>query len=112
MSSSLPQDGEAERDVEEMTDRARKASALLKALSHETRLAILFMLAKHEKTVMELEALLDLPQAVVSQHLARLRLDKLVDTRREGRLIHYAVARSEICAVVDSLQEAFRQIDH
>ncbi|KAA1179342.1 winged helix-turn-helix transcriptional regulator [Rhizobium tropici] len=109
MLSSPPQGGAAEHDVEEMTDRARKASALLKALSHETRLAILFMLAKREKTVMELEALLDLPQAVVSQHLARLRLDKLVDTRREGRLIHYAVAHSEICAVVDSLRKAFCQ---
>lgn len=107
MSSSPPQGGAAEHNVEELSAKARKASAVLKALSHETRLAILFMLAKREKTVMELEALLDLPQAVVSQHLARLRLDKLVDTRREGRLIHYAVARAEICAVVTSLQEAF-----
>ena len=111
MSSSLPRRRAAKHDVEEMTDRARKASALLKALSHETRLAILFVLAKHEKTVMELEALLDLPQAVVSQHLARLRLDNLVDTRREGRLIHDAVSRSEICAVGDSLQEAVCQTD-
>ncbi|MFT4003621.1 MAG: metalloregulator ArsR/SmtB family transcription factor [Rhizobium sp.] len=109
MSSSPPQGGAEEPDIEEMTGRARKASALLKALSHETRLAILFTLARREKTVMELEALLNLPQAVVSQHLARLRLDKLVDTRREGRLIHYAVARSELCAVVDSLQKAFCQ---
>lgn len=107
MSSSPLQGGAAEHNVGEMTEKARKASALLKALSHETRLAILFMLAKREKTVMELEALLDLPQAVVSQHLARLRLDKLVDTRREGRLIHYAVASSEICSVVDALREAF-----
>ncbi|ENN89563.1 putative transcriptional regulatory protein [Rhizobium freirei PRF 81] len=107
MSSSPLQGSAAGHNVEEMTEKARKASALLKALSHETRLAILFMLAKREKTVMELEALLDLPQAVVSQHLARLRLDKLVDTRREGRLIHYAVASSEICSVVDALREAF-----
>jgi DNA-binding transcriptional ArsR family regulator len=111
MSSSPPQGGAAEHNIEEVTGKARKASALLKALSHETRLAILFMLAKREKTVMELEALLDLPQAVVSQHLARLRMDNLVDTRREGRLIHYAVARTELCAVVDSLQEAFCQSD-
>ena len=111
MSSSPPQGGAAEHNIEEVTGKARKASALLKALSHETRLAILFMLAKREKTVMELEALLDLPQAVVSQHLARLRMDNLVDTRREGRLIHYAVARTELCAVVDSLQEAFCQND-
>ncbi|NKJ06255.1 MULTISPECIES: ArsR/SmtB family transcription factor [Rhizobium] len=111
MSSSPPQGGAAEHNIEEMTGKARSASVLLKALSHETRLVILFMLAKREKTVMELEALLNLPQAVVSQHLARLRLEKLVDTRREGRLIHYAVARSEICTVVNWLQEAFCQSD-
>lgn len=111
MSSSPPQRGAVEHDIEEMAAKARRASVLLKALSHETRLVILFMLAKREKTVMELEALLNLPQAVVSQHLARLRLEKLVDTRREGRLIHYAVARSEICTVADWLQEAFCQSD-
>jgi DNA-binding transcriptional ArsR family regulator len=48
-----------------------------------------------------------LQQAVVSQHLARLRLEKLVETRREGRLVYYAVAGSEICDVVESLREFF-----
>ncbi|MBB5574061.1 MULTISPECIES: ArsR/SmtB family transcription factor [Rhizobium] len=107
MSLSPPLGGAIEHNVEELTARARRASILLKALSHETRLSILFMLAKREKTVTEIEGLLGLQQAVVSQHLARLRLEKLVDTRREGRLVYYAVASSEICAVLDSLQQSF-----
>lgn len=107
MSSSLPLGGTVEFNVEELNARARRASVLLKALSHETRLIILFMLAKSEKTVMEIEAILGLQQAVVSQHLARLRLEKLVDTRREGRLVYYAVASSEICDVIETLRHAF-----
>ncbi|MFT4183257.1 MAG: metalloregulator ArsR/SmtB family transcription factor [Rhizobium sp.] len=112
MSSSLPPGVAAELNVEELNARARRASVLLKALSHETRLIILFMLAKSEKTVMEIEAILGLQQAVVSQHLARLRLEKLVDTRREGRLVYYAVASSEICDVIETLQEAFCHHDY
>ncbi|MDL2399495.1 ArsR/SmtB family transcription factor [Rhizobium mayense] len=107
MSLCSPLDGAAEHNVEELSAKAQRASILLKALSHETRLAILFMLAKREKTVTEIEELLGLQQAVVSQHLARLRLEKLVDTRREGRLVYYAVASTEICTVVNSLQEVF-----
>jgi DNA-binding transcriptional ArsR family regulator len=107
MSLSPPPGGIAEYNVEEWNAKARRASVLLKALSHETRLIILFILAKQEKTVMEIEAILGLQQAVVSQHLARLRLEKLVETRREGRLVYYAVASSEICDVVESLREFF-----
>jgi DNA-binding transcriptional ArsR family regulator len=111
MSLSPPPGGTAEHNVEELTAKARRASVLLKALSHETRLIILFMLAKEEKTVMEIEAILGLQQAVVSQHLARLRMEKLVETRREGRLVYYAVAGSEICDVIESLREAFCGLD-
>lgn len=107
MSQLPPPSGAAEHNVEEIAAKARRASVLLKALSHETRLIILFMLAKREKTVTEIEELLGLQQAVVSQHLARLRMDQLVDTRREGRLVYYAVGNSEICAVINSLHEVF-----
>jgi DNA-binding transcriptional ArsR family regulator len=107
MSLCPPLGGAVEHDVEEISAKARRASILLKALSHETRLSILFMLAKRAKTVTEMEELLGLQQAVVSQHLARLRLDSLVDTRREGRLVYYTVANDEICTVVNSLHEVF-----
>ena len=76
---------------------------MLKALSHETRLLILWLLSEDEKSVSELERLLALPQATVSQQLARLRYDHLVSTRREGRLIHYSIADPDVATVVTSL---------
>ena len=73
-------------DAEALMDQARKASDLLKALSHETRLLILCLLSEGEKSVSELEDILDMPQATVSQQLARLRFDRLVTARRDGRV--------------------------
>jgi len=91
------------QDITLLAGQARKASDLLKALSHETRLLILWLLSENEKSVSELEQLLALPQAAVSQQLARLRYDHLVSTRREGRIIHYSIADADVSAVVTSL---------
>lgn len=94
-------------DVELLMEQARKASDLLKALSHETRLLILCLLSEGEKSVSELEDLVALPQAAVSQQLARLRFDRLVRTRREGRMIYYSMADAEVAGVVESLYNLF-----
>ena len=91
------------QDITLLAGQARKASDILKALSHETRLLILWLLSENEKSVSELEQLLALPQAAVSQQLARLRYDNLVSTRREGRIIHYSIADPDVSAVVNSL---------
>lgn len=99
--------GASREEREEIILQARKASELLKALSHETRLLILCILADGEKTVGEIEAILGLQQAVVSQQLARLRLEHLVETRRAGRLIHYRIGSSDVAAVISSLHDMF-----
>ena len=93
--------------VADMMARARDASDLLKALSHEMRLLVLCILSEGEKSVSELEAILGLPQASVSQHLARLRHDHLVATRREGRMIYYRIARPEAVAIIATLYRVF-----
>ena len=85
----------------------KKASDLLKALSHESRLLILCLLAEGEKSVSELEAIMSMPQAAVSQQLARLRFDKIVKTRRDGRVIHYSIASEEVSSLVDLLYQFF-----
>lgn len=87
--------------------QARKASDLLKSLSHETRLMILCILSEGEKSVSELEEILSMPQAAVSQQLARLRLDGLVDTRREGRMIYYSIIDYEVASVIGTLYTLF-----
>lgn len=94
-------------EFDELLEQARKASDLLKALSHESRLLILCLLAEGEKSVSELEEIMNLPQAAVSQQLARLRFDRLVNTRRDGRVIYYSIANAEISAVIGTLYELF-----
>ncbi len=94
-------------DIDEMLDNAREASEFLKALAHESRLLILCLLIEGERTVTELEHLLNLRQSAVSQQLARLRADNLVEARREGKHIYYSIARPEVAEIVGSLYHTF-----
>ena len=94
-------------DLETLLANARDASEFLKALSHEARLVILCMLTEGEKSVTEIEQILNLRQPAVSQQLARLRADGLVETRREGKNIYYSLARSEVREVIKVLHDVF-----
>jgi ArsR family transcriptional regulator len=84
------------------------AAAFLKALSHEGRLMILWHLTVGERSVTELEALLGTRQAAVSQQLARLRLEGLVSTRRDGKTIIYAIRDPKVLRQVRLMEELFR----
>lgn len=86
---------------------ARKASTLLKAMSNEHRLAIFCQLAQGEKSVGELVRLVGLSQSALSQHLARLRRDNLVKTRREAQTIYYTVASPEALSVLEQLHDLY-----
>ena len=106
-SAKSPGRAKARLDIDELVDNARDASEFLKALAHETRLLILCLLMDGEKSVGELEQKLRLRQPVVSQQLARLRADDLVETRRDGKNIYYAIARPEVGEIIGSLYRAF-----
>lgn len=86
---------------------AEDAVAFLKALSHEGRLLILFHLSEGERSVTELEQILGTKQAAVSQQLARLRLEGLVGTRREGKEIYYSIADRRVCPFLDYVYDLF-----
>lgn len=77
-------------DIKSVEGNTANASALLKALSNEKRLQIMCALSKGEKSVGELEIIIGLSQSALSQHLARLRRDGLVKTRREAQTIFYS----------------------
>jgi len=94
-------------EIKKLFEQAREASELLKALSHETRLLILCLLTEGEKSVTELEETMSMSQASVSQQLARLRFDRLVSTRRDGRTIYYSIASEEISAIINQLYDLF-----
>lgn len=90
-------------DLTPMLESAKRASTLLKAMSNEHRLLILCHLGKGEKSVGELERLIGLSQSALSQHLARLRHDGLVSTRRNAQTIYYSLSGSEAEAVIATL---------
>lgn len=90
-------------ELDRLQENARRASALLKAMSNEHRLLILCQLLHGEKSVGELERLIGLSQSALSQHLARLRRDSLVQTRRVAQTIFYSLSGEEASAVIDTL---------
>ncbi|MBW7056767.1 metalloregulator ArsR/SmtB family transcription factor [Paracoccus bogoriensis] len=96
-----------EREIAEMMERAAEASAFMKALAHEGRMMILCHLSGGEKTVSELETLLGQRQAAVSQQLARLRAEGLVECRRDGKARYYSVADPRAAEVVGLMYRLF-----
>lgn len=93
--------------AEEMAQNARSACEFLKAMSHETRLRVLCFLMEGEKSVSELESSLGIRQASVSQQLQRLRAERMVTTRRDGKAVYYSLASNEAREVIAVLYKLF-----
>ncbi len=94
-------------NMEDMHSAADEASALLRALANRHRLLILCRLVEGERSVGELADALELRDSTVSQHLALLRKDGLVRTRRDGQTIWYAISSAPARAVIDVLYRSF-----
>lgn len=94
-------------DLDQLYTAAHQASRLLKAIGNEYRLLILCQLVEGEKQVAELQASLDLSQSALSQHLARLRLEGLVRTRRESQAIFYSLEAEEVQRIIEVLYDIY-----
>ncbi|MBN2752380.1 MAG: winged helix-turn-helix transcriptional regulator [Rhodospirillaceae bacterium] len=94
-------------DIEQLQNNARRASALLKAMSNQHRLLILCQLQSCERSVGELERLVGLSQSALSQHLARLRRDQLVRTRRAAQTIYYSLNGVEATEIIRTLHDMY-----
>ena len=103
----VTEDGLDEAEMTRMMQNAKNATEFLKALSHEGRLMILCHLAGGERSVTELEQLLSQRQAAVSQQLSRLRLEGLVESRREGKVIYYRIKDGRTRQMLDILYDMF-----
>jgi DNA-binding transcriptional ArsR family regulator len=90
-------------NIKRFERNARRASTLLASLSNERRLLILCQLVADERSVGELAQMLPLSQSALSQHLARLRRDGLVRTRRQRQTIFYSLAGDEARRVIETL---------
>lgn len=107
----IEQDDESDEDalpnLVALIERAEEAATLLKALGHDGRLTILCHLRTGPKSVTELEDLLSARQAIVSQQLARLRLEGLVRARREGQAIFYSLLDPKVAEMIEVLSRLF-----
>lgn len=93
----------AKFDFSEMESNAAKACSLLKAMANEVRLVVLCQLIEGEKTVGELQEAAGLSQSAMSQHLAVLREQDVVATRREGQSVYYRLSSPEATAIMETL---------
>lgn len=89
--------------ISRLDDQPGRVMRLLGTLANDRRLKIVCLLRTGERSVGELAGAVDGSQSTVSQHLARLRQDGLVATRREGRTIFYRLANPRIEALVEAL---------
>lgn len=87
--------------------RAAQASRFLRSIANEKRLMTLCRLAEGERCVSELADAVGLSQSALSQHLGRLRRDRLVATRRTGQTIYYRLADERVGALIDLLYRQF-----
>ncbi len=94
-------------DPEAMREHAGNAAQLLKSLANEKRLMVLCLLVDGEHSVGELNAELDLSQSALSQHLAVLRADGLVTTRREAQTIYYSLAAGSAQRIIETLHDIY-----
>jgi ArsR family transcriptional regulator len=105
MDTALPR--AATVDLEAMHRHAGEAAAMLRMLSHEARLGVLCDLAGGERSAGDLVERSGLSQSALSQHLAKLRDEGLVTTRREAQTIYYRLADPRAARIVGFLHDLY-----
>ncbi len=94
-------------DINDMQENAKQAADTLKALSHESRLLILCLLSQGEMSVGDLLKYSNLSQSAFSQHLAVLRKEGLVKTRKEAQSVYYTINDPNVLAILTVLHEIY-----
>jgi DNA-binding transcriptional ArsR family regulator len=94
-------------DIKKIEQNVSLAAKLLKLLSNEKRLLIICTLYNEEKSVGELEEIVGLSQSALSQHLAKLRRDKIVSTRRKAQTIYYSISDDSVAVLLEALYKLY-----
>lgn len=94
-------------DLGELREHVDAAASLLKALSNENRLMILCSLSESELSVGDIQERVPLSQSALSQHLAKLRSENLVKTRRESQTIYYSLHDVRASRLINVLHDLF-----
>jgi len=99
-------------DVEQLEDKAADIAALLKAMGNERRLLILCELVAHgEMSVGAMVTSIGLGQSALSQHLAKMREEGILATRREGQTIWYRICEPRVEELMAILQRLYCSTD-
>lgn len=94
-------------NIQDLTLNSQDAADLLKVMSNSHRLLILCELNNGERSVSTIEAVVQLSQSALSQHLAKLRQCGVVKTRREAQTIYYSLADPRVTQVMATLHDVF-----
>ena len=94
-------------DVESMQRNAADAVRLLKSIANESRLMVMCVLAEGEFSVGALNKRIALSQSALSQHLAILRDQGLVKTRRQSQTIYYSLAETAALQLINTLHDIY-----
>jgi DNA-binding transcriptional ArsR family regulator len=106
--NSIAPIGPTPREALDLADSAHAAARLLKMLASEQRLLLLCRLVDGEASVGDLATHVGLAQSATSQHLAKMRAEGLVATRRDAQTIYYRLADPAAMRVLDTLCEIYR----
>jgi DNA-binding transcriptional ArsR family regulator len=107
MIDSVKTVGTPRMDFEAMQSNASDAVNLLKGLANESRLMIMCVLSEGEVSVGHLNQRIKLSQSALSQHLAVLREQDLVQTRRESQTIYYRLTDTAAMKIIELLHDVY-----
>jgi len=94
-------------DTMSLSDHSTTAAGLLSAMANPKRLMILCCLVKGEVAVGALASQVGLSQSALSQHLSKLRAQKLVNTRRDAQTIYYSSSSESVLKVLETLESIY-----
>lgn len=94
-------------ETSDLADHTSVAAALLSAMANPKRLLILCSLVKGEVPVGVLATQVGLSQSALSQHLSKLRAQKLVKTRRDAQTIYYSSNSEPVMKILATLEDIY-----
>lgn len=95
-------------DIEKLEQKSAEISRVLKTIGNERRLVILCQLAAHdEMSVSSLVEALNIGQSALSQHLAKMREEEILKTRRDGQSIFYSIADERVSELMRTFHKLY-----